>query len=202
MNNTDEELIKKIASGDRVAFATLLEKYKSMVFGFSVRMINDRTVAEEIAQETWMRVVEHADSFQGRSKVTSWILAICRNLALDELKKQNHHQSIDDDGNGNSSDNLADKELSALVDEQPLAEQLITTQQDVQKLKFLIAELPDKQRVALVMTMSDDETPQSELAQQMGITVNAFKVLVHKAKENIKTKWSIDVMKGGKNEIK
>ena len=202
MNNTDEELIKKIANGDRVAFATLLEKYKSMVFGFSVRMINDRTVAEEIAQETWMRVIEHADSFQGRSKVTSWILAICRNLALDELKKQNHHQSIDDDGNGNSTDNLADKELSALVDEQPLAEQLITTQQDVQKLKFLIAELPDKQRVALVMTMSDDETPQSELAQQMGITVNAFKVLVHKAKENIKAKWSIDVMKGGKNEIK
>lgn len=202
MNNTDEELIKKIANGDRVAFATLLEKYKSMVFGFSVRMINDRTVAEEIAQETWMRVIEHADSFQGRSKVTSWILAICRNLALDELKKQNHHQSIDDDGNGNSTDNLADKELSALVDEQPLAEQLITTQQDVQKLKFLIAELPDKQRVALVMAMSDDEVPQSELAQHMGITVNAFKVLVHKAKENIKTKWSIDVMKGGKNEIK
>lgn len=202
MNNTDEELIKKIANGDRVAFATLLEKYKSMVFGFSVRMINDRTVAEEIAQETWMRVIEHADSFQGRSKVTSWILAICRNLALDELKKQNHHQSIDDDGNGNSTDNLADKELSALVDEQPLAEQLITTQQDVQKLKFLIAELPDKQRVALVMAMSDDEVPQSELAQHMGITVNAFKVLVHKAKENIKTKWSIDTTKGGKNEIK
>ncbi len=200
MNNTDEELIKKIANGDRVAFATLLEKYKSMVFGFSVRMINDRTVAEEIAQETWMRVIEHADSFQGRSKVTSWILAICRNLALDELKKQNHHQSFDDDGNG--TDNLADKELSALVDEQPLAEQLITTQQDVQKLKSLIAELPDKQRVALVMILSDDETPQSELAQQMGITVNAFKALVHKAKENIKTKWSIDVMKGGKNEIK
>lgn len=200
MNNTDEELIKKIANGDRVAFATLLEKYKSMVFGFSVRMIYDRTVAEEIAQETWMRVIEHADSFQGRSKVTSWILAICRNLALDELKKQNHHQSFDDDGNG--TDNLADKELSALVDEQPLAEQLITTQQDVQKLKSLIAELPDKQRVALVMILSDDETPQSELAQQMGITVNAFKVLVHKAKENIKTKWSIDVMKGGKNEIK
>lgn len=200
MNNIDEELIKKIANGDRVAFATLLEKYKSMVFGFSVRMINDRTVAEEIAQETWMRVIEHADSFQGRSKATSWILAICRNLALDELKKQNHHQSFDDDDNG--TDNLADKELSALVDEQPLAEQLITTQQDVQKLKSLIAELPDKQRVALVMAISDDEVPQSELAQHMGITVNAFKVLVHKAKENIKTKWSIDTTKGGKNEIK
>lgn len=209
----DEELIKKISMGDRVAFATLLEKYKSMVFGFSVRILNDKILAEEISQETWMRVIEKSDQFQGKSKVSTWILSITKNLALDVLRQNSRwdvEQDITDlntDGSVNGeSENKAEyfleKDfLQSSGGELSTAESKMLLEQDLEILKQKISKLPDKQRTAIVLTLTDEDASQTDLALQMGISVNAFKVLIFKAKENLKKLWSDNGSINQKGEI-
>ena len=84
---SDESLLAGIASGDATAATAFVRRYQARVFGFAMTVVNSPAVAEEIAQETFVRVWRHASTYDARrGKVTTWILTITRNLAIDALR--------------------------------------------------------------------------------------------------------------------
>src|SRR4051794_18807041 len=86
---SDEDLIARICRRDETALAALYSRYADVVYGLSVRIVRQPEVAEEVVQETFMRVWRGAAGFQGNAGgLRSWLFRIARNLSLDQLRRQ------------------------------------------------------------------------------------------------------------------
>lgn len=91
-----DELIVKIAQGDQDAFHKLYEETSSLVFGYALSILKDKHKAEDVMQDTYIKVYSNAGSYTGKGKPMAWILTITRNLALMNFR-QKQHENIDDD---------------------------------------------------------------------------------------------------------
>ena len=87
-STSDEVLIGRIANGDRLAMQVLYARYHVRVFRFVVRMVRDATVAEDLISEVFLDVWRQAGRFEGRSTVSTWMLAIARFKALSALRRR------------------------------------------------------------------------------------------------------------------
>ena len=85
---SDEVLIGRIANGDRLAMQVLYARYHVRVFRFVVRMVRDEAVAEDLISEVFLDVWRQAGRFEGRSTVSTWMLAIARFKALSALRRR------------------------------------------------------------------------------------------------------------------
>ena len=85
---TERNLILRIGGGDRRAFEILLHQYGERVFRYAYRLINDTTKAEEVTNDVMLEVWKTATKFEGRSKVSTWLLGITRNLALNAVRRK------------------------------------------------------------------------------------------------------------------
>jgi len=98
MNKTSQESLSldALRSGDRAEYARLVEKYYQLVYRLALKMLGSPQDAEDILQETFIKVFRHLDSFDGRSSLSTWIYRIAANEALMFLrKKQPESVSID-----------------------------------------------------------------------------------------------------------
>ena len=85
---SDEELIGRIASGDRLAMQVLFARHHVRVFRFVLRLVRDESVAEDLISEVFLDVWRQAGRFEGRSQVSTWLLAIARFKALSALRRR------------------------------------------------------------------------------------------------------------------
>jgi RNA polymerase sigma-70 factor (ECF subfamily) len=85
----DTELLGRIMAGDSAALELLYDRYAAAVMGLAFKMLGDRTLAEEVTQETFWRVWRSAETFQSRQgKFTSWLFGITRNLCIDSWRRR------------------------------------------------------------------------------------------------------------------
>lgn len=92
----DEELIRRIAGGDRLAMQGLYARHATTVYRFLVRIVRDPTRAEDLMSDVFFDVWRQADRFEGRSSVTTWMLTIARFKALSTLRRR-PHETLEDD---------------------------------------------------------------------------------------------------------
>jgi RNA polymerase sigma-70 factor, ECF subfamily len=85
---SDEALMGRIAQGDRLAMEVLYARHHVRVFRFTLRLIGDETLAEDLATEVFLDVWRHADRFEGRSAVSTWVLGIARFKALSARRRR------------------------------------------------------------------------------------------------------------------
>lgn len=95
---TDELLMVRYQRGDRDAFSSLVRRHKARIYNFILRQIRDRAVAEEVAQEVFLRIVQKASDFKHEARFSTWMYTIARNLCIDHLRKQalRKHPSLDE----------------------------------------------------------------------------------------------------------
>src|SRR5262245_59987739 len=93
---SDEALMGRIAEGDRLAMEVLYARHHVRVFRFSLRLIGDESLAEDLATEVFLDVWRHADRFEGRSAVSTWVLGIARFKALSARRRRAAEQ-LDDE---------------------------------------------------------------------------------------------------------
>jgi RNA polymerase sigma-70 factor (ECF subfamily) len=109
-STSDEELISRIAKGDRLAMQVLFARHHVRVFRFVVRFVRDDGLAEDLISEVFLDVWRQADRFEGRSQVSTFLLAIARNKAISALRKR-RDSSLDDDVAGQIEDTADDPEV-------------------------------------------------------------------------------------------
>lgn len=176
MSNTeDQELIKKIAKGDKKAFELLLNKYADLLFGVSMKLVKDRSRAEDMTQETWMKVINKASQYSPYGSVKSWILQINRNLILDYFRDQKKWKD---------SEQIEDHEIS---DEAADITQLIESDEMQKQFQKLFSELDEREKMVLTLVIVE-ELSYSEIAQKLSLSVGAVKTIVFRAKNELKTK--------------
>jgi RNA polymerase sigma-70 factor (ECF subfamily) len=91
---TDEELLRRCAAGDGAAYRELVERVEKPLINFILRFVGERQVAEDLFQETFVRVVRSLGSFRPRASLSTWIHTIARNLCLDHLKSRRRHREV------------------------------------------------------------------------------------------------------------
>lgn len=84
---TDQQLIEKALQGHTASFGELVVRYQDFIFTIVIRMVKHREEAEEIAQDSFVKAFERLESFQGKSKFSSWLYSIAYRTALDYLRK-------------------------------------------------------------------------------------------------------------------
>ncbi len=91
----ESELISRVSQGDEEAFSRLYELTHKRVYNYLYRLLQDKDTAEDIVVETFTEVWKGAGNFKGKSRVTTWIMGIARNLAMNELRKMRRDEGID-----------------------------------------------------------------------------------------------------------
>ena len=87
-DQTDEQLMRRFQRGEARAFETLMLRHRTPVYSFLLRLTGERTRAEDLAQETFMRLVKGAATWEPRAAVRTWLFTIARNLAVDAARRQ------------------------------------------------------------------------------------------------------------------
>ena len=89
---TDEELIAAFQDGDEEAFNELVRRYKDPLVNFAFRFLGNYSEADDIAQESFIRVYKHRDAYSPVAKFSTWIYTIAGNLAKTELRRRHRHE--------------------------------------------------------------------------------------------------------------
>ena len=171
-----QAVITQILRGERQAYALLVKRYQDGVFGFLWRMGLRRAVTEELAQETFVRAWTHLADFEPtRSAFSTWLFAISRNLALNEIARAGHRLEVpaddaDDDTDGANSADSADTPPEALA-----------RQRERDRLHAALRQLAPAQRSVLGLAYLN-ELSLAEVAAIEGITEGAAKVRLHRAR--------------------
>ncbi len=85
---SDEALMENLRQGDIQAFDELYTRHRQSLFNFLYRLLHDAALAEDVFQETYIRVLENVDRFNPRRKYSTWLYTIAHNLCMDELRRQ------------------------------------------------------------------------------------------------------------------
>lgn len=109
----DDELIEKVASKDKQALKHLFVRYHDRVFKFVLRYLKDEAVSEEIANEVFLKLWQSANSFEGRSTVSTWLLTMARNSAVSHLRKR--REFLLDEGYAESLADEADNPSDSML---------------------------------------------------------------------------------------
>lgn len=138
-----------------------------------MKMLKNKQKAEDITQETWMKVIRNSKNFKPTGSVKSWILTIARNLVVDEFRQAK--KWVD----------LSDEKWEAVEDPQSDIENLFVNNERNESLKAAFDTLTENQRVILSMILVE-ELSQSEISVKLGISIGAVKAVLFRAREQLK----------------
>jgi RNA polymerase sigma-70 factor (ECF subfamily) len=173
MADPEYALIKAIAGGDQEAFERLVKRYQNPLYNFVYRHLGDRALAEDITQETFLRIYRSAPRFEPRARVSTWIFKMAFNLSLNESERRgrlqlretpitDEHQCAD----GSSAAAVAKFELE-------------------QQITGLLDRLPDRQRAALLLRVNEGLSYR-EIAEVLGISVQSVESLIFRARQQLR----------------
>jgi len=181
---TDETLMAQLAEGSNVAFEELLSRYETPVITFCYAFMRSREGAEDIAQETFLRVFRNSRRYQPVAKFTTWLYKIAANLCINELKKGKLRQSLSlDEPAGPDPEGTKIIERIASGDPSPLNE--VERHEAQALIGKAIHHLPDDQRTTLIM-VEYHHMPHQDIAEILGVTVSAIKMRVKRARETLR----------------
>ena len=163
---TDEQLVARYAGGDNRAFDTLLARHKTRLFNYISQMVRDRDVADDIFQETFIKVITTIKQgrYNDQGKFSAWISRIARNLVIDTFRSDKNEAAVSTDNE--NYDILNRKDLS----EDTIEDALIDLQIE-NNLRQLVAQLPEAQREVLNMRYYNDLSFK-EIADILGVSIN------------------------------
>lgn len=179
----DAQLMLRVRDGDTASFALLLERHRAPVIHFVYRMIQNQAVAEELAQEVFLRVYRSRATYEPTAKFTTWLFRITTHLALNWIRDQKNERRQ------HSLDSEAPEGTAPLqvADVGPNVEQSMLRTARLEEIRRAITSLPDKQRAA-VMMHKYEEMDYSQIAAVLQCSESAVKSLLFRAYESLRAK--------------
>lgn len=163
---SDEELfVCYREQADAAAFAEIYDRYGGAVFGFLLRFVRDRGAAEDVVQQTFLRIHESRESFDAGLNLRTWIFTIARRLAINWIERE--RRSV-----GPPSEHT--------VDHAPSPEQHAVARAEVRRVEDALAQLAPEDASAVILARFEGLTS-AELANVFGCTPDAAKMRLHRA---------------------
>ncbi|WP_111683763.1 RNA polymerase sigma factor [Winogradskyella tangerina] len=172
--NDDTILINAINNGDTKAYAQIVDRYKDLVYTLALRMLKHREEAEEVAQDTFIKVFKSLHKFKGDSKFSTWIYKVAYNTCLDTIKKNKKHLNnvAIDEYTFNKLETI-DNALDHIINEE---------KRDL--IKKCINKLPEDSS-ALLTLFYFEELSLEEISKIINVEANTVKVKLFRARKKL-----------------
>jgi RNA polymerase sigma-70 factor, ECF subfamily len=180
---SDAEVMLRVAAGDDVAFDYLVGKYRRQMTSFMYRMTHNQAVAEELAQEVFLRVYRSRQGYAASAKFTTWLYRIATNLAVNHARDTKHERpentvNLDEpDADTGMRLDLADGSLNA--------EQTILRRERLAAIRRQVEALPERQRTAVIMHKYQS-MDYKQIAAVLKLSESATKSLLFRAYETLR----------------
>ena len=182
---SDHELVTRAQQGSEKAYRELLGRFQRPVFSIIYRMIRDREQAEDLAQETFVRVFNNIDRYDPRFKFSSWIFKIATNLTIDHIRrKELNTVSIDGSRNAVTAEQIEATSITiASDDENP--EELLEAKQLGEEIESAIGKLRPEYRAAILLRHVDGREYQ-EIAEILSLPLGTVKTYIHRGRNELR----------------
>lgn len=165
-------LMTRIAEGNTAAFQTVLDAHMLPVYRFAYSILKDVSAAEDVTQETCLKLLRYAHNWNPSGKIRSWLFRIAHNLCIDEIRKRRPHVDIDIFA-GSIADNGND--VVTQLEESEISK----------TIKEAMFKIPVRQRTALMLVHYSDHSNR-EAAETMGVSVDAVESLLSRGRKALK----------------
>ncbi len=183
----DVELVRRVADRDTDALRTLYDRYGGMVYGLAYRVLGDRHLAEDCAQEAFVSLWRGAARFDpGRARLTTWLFAITRNTAIDMVRRRASRPAEPLPENWQS-------------DESPDTADLVATAEHGEQVAAALAELPPPQLEALSLAYFEGLS-HAEIAERLDVPLGTVKGRIRLALDRLRDlapKYALDTERHG-----
>ncbi len=182
---TDAEMMLRVKAGDDGAFNFLVEKFRRPMVSFMYRMTHNSAVAEELAQEVFLRVYRSRASYAANAKFSTWLYRIATNLAVNHARDTRHERpevTVNIDESDEETGLAVDVPDSSLN-----AEQNILRRERLQAIKRHVQSLPERQRMAVLMHKYQN-MDYKQIADVLHLSESATKSLLFRAYETLREK--------------
>jgi RNA polymerase sigma-70 factor (ECF subfamily) len=167
----DEELLIRIADGDPAASRALVARKLPRILGLAQRMLGDKTEAEDVAQEAFLRVWRQAPKWRpGEARFDTWLHRVSLNLCYDRLRRRRE---------------ISTDDPPEVVDDGPAPDRGLEAEDTGRRVGQALAKLPDRQREAVVLCHYQ-ELGNIEAAAVMGVTVEALESLLSRGRRSLR----------------
>ncbi|MBR9914528.1 MAG: RNA polymerase sigma factor [Algicola sp.] len=174
--NNDQILINQIIDGQTSAFSALVDNYKDLVFTLALRMLKNREEAEEVAQDTFVKIFKSLDTFKGDSKLSTWIYKVAYHSCLDRIKKNRKFMN--------------DIEINEFTEHQVKTIDNALERMEIKEREQAIAncidQLPSEDSFLLTLYYFDDLSLE-EISKIVGISANTIKVKLFRCRKKLAT---------------
>jgi RNA polymerase sigma-70 factor (ECF subfamily) len=184
-NLPDADVVALAQQGREVAYRELLRRYERPVFSLVFRMVRDRTVAEDLAQETFIKVLNHIDKYRPEFKFSSWLFKIANNVAIDHLRRR-QLSTISIDGSPNAS-TAAEIEASSfdIVDQSESALEEMEARELGTAIERAIATLRPEYRSCILLRHVEGRSYE-EIAATLDLPLGTVKTFIHRARHQLR----------------
>jgi RNA polymerase sigma-70 factor (ECF subfamily) len=180
---SDAQIMLRVKAGDDSAFEYLVQKYRRPMLSFMYRMAHNTAVAEDLAQEVFLRVYRSREKYEASAKFTTWLYRIASNLAVNHARDTRHQRpentvSLDepDQETGLTMD-VPDDSLSA--------EEAIVRRERLAAIRQRVEALPERQKMALIMHKYQ-QMDYRQIAEVLKLSESAIKSLLFRAYETLR----------------
>jgi RNA polymerase sigma-70 factor (ECF subfamily) len=177
---TGDREIARLRKGDPDAITEIVGRYQHRLYRFLVRMVADPATAEDLFQQTWIRLMEKIGTYDARRSFEAWLFAIARNLAIDHLRRRR----------GISLDELDDSGHAPVERLEAAGQDVLTQLLDFERgalLAAAIGELPAIHREVLTLRFEEDMKLE-QIAEVADVPLSTVKSRLHRALESLRTR--------------
>lgn len=167
----DSELIQQFQNGEVKAFEVLVRKYQRPLFTFLLRLVGNRQSAEDLFQDTFLRVLDALPKYKESGRFTGWLFSIANNLAIDLLRRRRVQRGYFLD---------SEQELAMSIDDENTADAVVEKAEMLQKVEAALQQLPEKQRQIFLLRQHSDMSFK-EIAELLGEPLNTVLSHMHYA---------------------
>lgn len=183
-------LLAGLRAGDPAAYRELVEQHSANVYNVALKLLGDRQEAEDVLQETFLSAFEAIGRFEGRSQLSTWLYRIAYNASLMRLRKRKQMTTFSLDQPQGEHGEGVEKAPPHLVDWSTVPDDQLLTAEARQEMDRAIAELPESLRSTFVLRDIQGLSG-AETAEVLGITVQAVKNRLHRARLRLRDRLSV-----------
>ncbi|MFN7961521.1 MAG: sigma-70 family RNA polymerase sigma factor [Thermoanaerobaculia bacterium] len=177
----DSELVRRALEGEELAYRALVERFQRPVWSLIVRMVKDPSLAEDIAQEAFLKAFSALSRFEPEHRFSSWLFKIAHNTALDALRQQKLRQTVSLDSSEEGETSRAER----LEDESAATPEADAENRDLgRELEGALAEVRPEYREVIVLRFQEG-LAYEEIAEVMSLPLGTVKTYIHRARKEL-----------------
>jgi RNA polymerase sigma-70 factor (ECF subfamily) len=178
--NSSADLVTRVCQGDAEAFRLIFERYSRPVISFIFDMVNDRALAEELTQETFVRAFRGIHTMRRETKLSTWLFGIARNVARESLRAR---------ARANNHVDLSDKSVMDLSDQNPAPVEGLLSKELNELIRRSLAALDEDKRLVFTLKVLH-QCSYEEIAMITGFSLAKLKTDLHRARAEMRRRIS------------